>query len=376
MKVSVITPLYHGKKYIDRIKDMLEKAANAAPEVSCVEWVLSNDDPNEVIENDIVSKTIKITVLNTDVNRGIQGARVRGLKECIGEYILFLDQDDIIRPEWIKNQCEKIGEADAVVCDAIYNGKPLYNEGSAKPSLEHCITRKYNIGCHIGFTVGQTLIKKESIPELWQRRLMTTNCCDDHYLFLCMFAKGCSFVKNEEVLYEHTKTGANQSEDIFEWVKSTHELMHIIQEENVLDKNEVKAFVRSREKHIEEVVRGYKERNSEATLLRNVLLCRLGKNKIHAECLQGKRIAIYGYRTGQLFSDILQKCGFDVACFIDRDAENITDIIPTYTIECTPIGVDCIIDTLMKDEYKNEIREYYETFYPTIEVINAPSIFS
>lgn len=51
MKVSIITLLYRGRKYVNNLKTMIEAAAKMASDIAEVEWVISNDDPGEVVEH-------------------------------------------------------------------------------------------------------------------------------------------------------------------------------------------------------------------------------------------------------------------------------------------------------------------------------------
>ena len=69
-KCTVITPLYHGKKYIPAIISRLLACACASPEIE-IELVLSNDSPEEFLEENLSSDSVTIKVLNTDKNRGI-----------------------------------------------------------------------------------------------------------------------------------------------------------------------------------------------------------------------------------------------------------------------------------------------------------------
>lgn len=121
-KCTVITPLYHGKKYIPAIISRLLACACASPEIE-IELVLSNDSPEEFLEENLSSDAVTIKVLNTDKNRGIHGARVRGLLNGTGDYIVFLDQDDRILPEYFNGQLSAMGFADAVVCNALSGGR-------------------------------------------------------------------------------------------------------------------------------------------------------------------------------------------------------------------------------------------------------------
>ncbi len=199
--VSIITPLYYGKKYIKDLLQMIEKNSIEAKDVAEIEWVISNDCPDEHIE-DICNSFFDIVVLNTDENVGIQGARVKGLNASSGGYVLFLDQDDFISDDWVKSQLECIGDNDAVVCDCEIDGMPVYNNGII-PALSVCVTKEYNLSVRHGFIPGQVLIRSKKIPELWKKKWLKYNCCDDYYLWLCMFATCCTFGYNPRKLYKH-----------------------------------------------------------------------------------------------------------------------------------------------------------------------------
>ena len=159
IKVSIITPIYKGKKYIPQLSNMISTCAIEAQNYADVEWIISNDDPDSPMNEDILVPNVEVLVLQTDKNRGIQGARVKGLEKSTGDYILFLDQDDVIYPEWVRSQVLAIGDADACVCDALDFGLPMYDNNS-RPSIWECISEEYNINRYIGFNMGQTLIKK------------------------------------------------------------------------------------------------------------------------------------------------------------------------------------------------------------------------
>lgn len=50
----------------------------------------------------------------------IYGARVRGLENSSGKYVLFLDQDDQICPDYFLSQLQCIRDNDGVVCQVIH----------------------------------------------------------------------------------------------------------------------------------------------------------------------------------------------------------------------------------------------------------------
>ena len=72
--VSIIVPLYHGNQYIPRLIQMAEACQKVLDDSISLELILSNDAPGQDIEKDVHSDSIDIIVLNTKINRGIQGA--------------------------------------------------------------------------------------------------------------------------------------------------------------------------------------------------------------------------------------------------------------------------------------------------------------
>lgn len=102
-KVCVIMPCYNGEKFIgEAIESVLNQTYN--------NWELiivddgSTDNSKEVIKRYFNDNRIKYIAHKE--NRGIPAARNTGIKASKGEYIAFLDQDDIWLPEKLKEQIE------------------------------------------------------------------------------------------------------------------------------------------------------------------------------------------------------------------------------------------------------------------------------
>lgn len=113
-KVSVIIPVYNVEKYLD---DCLENVVNQTLkdiEIICVNDG-STDNSLEILQK-YENQDSRIKIINKE-NGGLSSARNAGLKEAKGEYILFLDSDDMVSKGVCKNAyylAKTYGDVDAV----------------------------------------------------------------------------------------------------------------------------------------------------------------------------------------------------------------------------------------------------------------------
>lgn len=371
--ITIITPLYKGKKYLDNLRDMIELNAKNAKYICNIEWIVVNDYPEEFIGEINTTDLVKTTVINNKVNKGIQGSRVTGLKASKGEYILFLDQDDEIAPEWVVSQSEKIKDADAVVCDCIFDGKPYYNFGNV-PSLEECIKKDYNISEKCGFVPGQVLLRKEAIAEVWKTRILSWSCCDDRYLWLCMFANNKKFKTNNETFYIHNVSGNNQS-----WVtpvrhRSHLEMLNIVKEERLFSPDEEGKLSDSIERETLFFLEDRDFLRRKMNIYKNILLFKeyeyyLSK-KING--IKNERIAIYGMEIGKHIYLKLKDEGIIPVCIIDRNAKKNVEEIPIFLPDEIPNDVSLVINTIIRDEKK--VSDFIKKKYPEIKILKIEDL--
>ncbi len=363
-KISVIVPIYRGKKYIRSMVRQIENCAIFGTGKYEIELLFVNDDVTESLAGgqvEIGSNIIEIRMLETDKNRGIHGARVRGLEHCIGEYVLFLDQDDKICENYMESQYQKIGEADAVVCRLI-NGKRLHYTSTFR--FEEVITKDFmlNHWCSI-VSPGQVLIRKTAIPHIWQENILINNGADDYFLWLCMMAEEKRFVLNQEVLFEHVITGLNTSEDTNQMMDSENEMINILLKRHAFTKEEEKCLYRLpdslRRIHVA-MLNQYKG----AYAVYHAGMDLINRGSSLGEMKQGiKRIAVYGAGlVGVSLFTMLRYSGAEVLFYIDRNANYITLDIPAYTIEDSPRDIDGIIISLDKgsDRIKEELKKKFD----------------
>ena len=372
--VSIVTPIYKGRQYIPHLTQMIRDCAIKASEIAKVEWVIVNDYPEDNITNVDTGELFGVQVLPTDRNRGIQGARVRGLLVSTGEYVTFWDQDDIFPENWIESQIKAIGDADAVVCDQYREGKTYYGWGG-RPELEEAISIDYLLNECNGFLPGQVLIKKNSIPKLWIERQLTWNCADDYYLWLSMHANGCEFVSNKDTCFDHVIHRHNQSLNVYVSYMSTKEMMGIFKEEKLFSSEIISVLEDTQERiavhHLKEIY----ALNQKMNAFRHLTEVYDGSGSYDIDRVKeyNGSIGVYGADTGLFVYRRLKMDGVEVSCIIDREAARLELPIPGVTRENIPRSVKCIISTVFEES--GEVLSYIRDHYPDIEVIEVGELF-
>lgn len=136
-KLSIVIPVYKVEKYI---KSCLESVINQQDiDKSLYEVIIINDgSPDGCIEiiNTFEWGNVAHTVI-TQENKGLGGARNTGLDVAAGEYVWFVDSDDIISSYAVSliiersNNCDVINISHSKVIDGIVQ-KPII--------LKECLT--------------------------------------------------------------------------------------------------------------------------------------------------------------------------------------------------------------------------------------------
>jgi len=114
-KISVIIPAYNAEKYIKEALDSVLDQTYPTHEIIVVDDG-STDSTEKIVKEYIGSPGHQVTRSPVDIkyiyqmNKGPGAARNAGIKEAKGEYVAFLDSDDMWMPEKIEKQVKKIEE--------------------------------------------------------------------------------------------------------------------------------------------------------------------------------------------------------------------------------------------------------------------------
>ncbi|MBR6665867.1 MAG: glycosyltransferase family 2 protein [Lachnospiraceae bacterium] len=240
--ISVIVPFYNGNKYLENIRNLIERnVITAKSEIDIeVELILVNDSPWVSIEKEkIQSSLYKLILVELQDNGGIHNARVKGLEVANGKYIAFLDQDDLWCEAFIRETYKLIccEECDCVIANGVFEtskGKRMILNSYGRVFF----SRKYYAYLIIGNLLsspGQCLLRKDEIPDFWKENIMKTNCSDDLYLWCLMF-KEIKIKYCNQLLYTHVDTGENCSLDKRKGYESDLEMYNLLTKENTISK--------------------------------------------------------------------------------------------------------------------------------------------
>ena len=123
-KFSIIVPVYNVENYIKKCLDSIFNQTFKDFEV-----IVINDGTNDN-SMDIVKK-YDVTIINQK-NQGLSEARNSGVKKATGDYLIFIDSDDYIEKDLLKNINKSLDNNPEVVRyqtkDIIEDKKIEYNE--------------------------------------------------------------------------------------------------------------------------------------------------------------------------------------------------------------------------------------------------------
>ena len=165
--VSVIVPIYNVEEYLE---ECLESIRNQT--YTNIEVILVNDgstDGSREICERYCEKDIRFRLINQE-NQGQSVARNRGFKESIGQYIMFVDSDDVINTNVLEVLLPYMKtDVDIVECRSSINKEEFFLdrtstivfEGNAKEAILNCIEFK-----EVKFCAFTKLYRREIVEKV------------------------------------------------------------------------------------------------------------------------------------------------------------------------------------------------------------------
>ena len=153
--VSIIVPVYNTEKYLDRCIQSIVTQTYSNIEVLIIDDGSSDNSLN--IAKKYQGSDQRVIVVSIP-NGGVSNARNQGINLAKGEYVLFVDSDDYILPNFIQNMVNDSADVEYVVSNIVmrnpYKILPLYKDISFSFPIKgkHTIKSYVNMLSNLGIS--------------------------------------------------------------------------------------------------------------------------------------------------------------------------------------------------------------------------------
>ncbi|MDR2971821.1 MAG: glycosyltransferase [Bacteroidales bacterium] len=124
-KISVIIPIYNAEKYLKETLDSIRYQTYKNLEIICV--LDCPVDNSAMIVDEAAKIDNRLKIIRHQKNAGLPAARNAGVKNATGEYMHFMDADDLISPDFYEIMISAAvnANADVAACSVYYEKKPI-----------------------------------------------------------------------------------------------------------------------------------------------------------------------------------------------------------------------------------------------------------
>ena len=209
--VSVIIPYYENLRLLKKsLKSVLQQSYNN------LEIILINDNPKKNLNfelKNILTNSKKIKIINNKINCGAGLSRNKGIKYSKGEYIAFLDSDDIWHKKKLEIQIMFMKKQKILASHTSYqivdlNGKIISTRHARNLTYEDLLK-----SCDIGLS---TVVLNKKIIKNHRKLFPDLVTKEDFVLWLKISKKGINFYGINKYLTKWTSTPNSLSKSILQ----------------------------------------------------------------------------------------------------------------------------------------------------------------
>jgi len=217
-KVSVVIPCYNQGSFLDEAVDSVLNQTFQDFEI-----IVVNDGSTDKTTTKLLAtyQKPKTRIIHTE-NRGVAAARNLGIKESRGDYILPLDADDKIEPEFLQ-KCVDILENHPDI-SIVYCLGALFGAEKRMICASEFSARKMLLS---NLVFASALFRREDWQAVGGYNSNMTRGCEDWDFWLSLVEKGRRFHRIPEILFHYRikDISRNASMDIETQVEMHLQLM-------------------------------------------------------------------------------------------------------------------------------------------------------
>ena len=132
--ISVLIPVYNVEEYLEECVESVLNQSYQDFEIILVDD-FSTDKSRDICES-LKARDSRIHTIYHASNKGVSAARNTCLRAAIGKYIAFIDSDDLVKPDYLKEMYEIAEQADA---DVVATGGKEYKKNEKGEWVEGII---------------------------------------------------------------------------------------------------------------------------------------------------------------------------------------------------------------------------------------------
>ncbi len=215
--ISVVIPAYNAERFIEQTIKSVVAQTYQNIEIIVVNDC-STDKTMEILEK--LKKTEKRLLVETlKENSGVSAARNKGVELAKGEYVAFLDADDLWREDKIEKQLDLIKESKAVLCCTGYN---FIDEASKKLTGEHNVLQIIELEDILRknyINTSSAILRKDVIKE---NKMEGENIHEDYLAWLRILKEYGQAVGVNESLTSYRVLSGSRSSNKFKGIGKTY----------------------------------------------------------------------------------------------------------------------------------------------------------
>ena len=216
--VSVVMAAYNAERYIT-------ESVNTVLAQTYPHWelIIVNDgstDSTPAIAQEYSESDSRIMVL-TQPNQGLGPARNAGIRQAKGDWLVFLDADDLWDPKILEKQIsvsERYPDVDVIFTDGwIFNNDDL-NETRPYPTISGYFSAEemYRLEYETNYIPVQTaMVSRKMVRKIGLQQVIV-RCCEDWDYWLRVARAGGNFYGIDEKLFYYRRHDSNMSNNVLQ----------------------------------------------------------------------------------------------------------------------------------------------------------------
>ena len=211
-KVSIVVPIYNLEKYVPRCLDALVNQTLEDIEILCVNDG-SKDSAPQIIEDYKTRYPNKVKTFHKE-NGGEWSARTYGLKQATGEYVGFIDSDDVPEVTWAEKLYTAAKTNDADIAFSGYDrvdldtGKVVSTEMTQHGTMNKEVDWNDDFIVYANPSLWNKLYRRELVKDL---EFLPFRGCNDTLFLIHSYMNGVkklTFIP--DVLYHYYLRSSSQ----------------------------------------------------------------------------------------------------------------------------------------------------------------------